>query len=72
MGAGPFLLALLFLVIGIAMLAMPDTFRAMNKFGNDLDGVKTEQGPLYDLNRKVCGVLLIIGGIVVLAVLALG
>lgn len=60
------LASLLPIGFGIMMLAFPDTYRAWNKFGNDLEGVKTEHGETFEMGRIVGGVFAIIAGIMLL------
>lgn len=57
------LAGLIVIVLGGVMLAFPDFIRSWDRFKNDLDGVETKQGQLYEANRMIGGVVLIIMGI---------
>lgn len=64
-----FLAVLGMIGVGVMMLAFPDAYRAWVKFGNDWEGVKTEQGELFEVRRVLGGVVLIITGIFLLVLL---
>lgn len=70
MGIGGILLGLFCIGMGIVMLAFPDVYRSLNKFSNDMEGVQTEHGTPFEINRMIGGVVLIALGIVALFVLS--
>lgn len=56
----------LFIVVGIAMIVMPNTTRSLDKFDNQVRGRQSQQGDRYEAGRVLRGVGLIAGGIVIL------
>lgn len=59
-----FLVSLFALGMGVMMLKFPDAYRSWNKFGNDLEGVRTEHGETFELGRMFGGAVLILVGVV--------
>lgn len=59
-------LGLVIIAIGIVRLAFPNVSRALNRFSNDWQGVETKHGEMYELNRILSGIAIIVAGIVLL------
>lgn len=59
-------LGLLLIGIGIVQLAFPQIYRGLSKFGNDLEGVKTEQGYTFEMGRIFGAGAAIVAGIIIM------
>lgn len=62
------------LALGVFMLMFPDSYRSWRKFGNEWEGVRTEQGSTFELQRVITGgACIAIGalGLIVVAIAAL-
>lgn len=62
------LLGLVAIVMGIVMLAFPNVTRSLDRFSNEMKGVETKQGGLYEVNRMVGGGVLVVMGLILLFV----
>lgn len=61
------LLGLVLIGAGIVRLAFPQITRSLDRFSNEIEGVETRQGELYELGRLISGGAMIVAGIVVLS-----
>lgn len=60
------LLGLVLIGAGIVRLAFPQIARGLNRFSNELEGVETRHGEIYELGRIISGGAMIVAGIVVM------
>lgn len=60
------LLGLIVMGAGVVRLAFPQITRGLDRFSNELEGVETRQGELYELGRVISGGAMIVGGLLIM------
>jgi uncharacterized protein YjeT (DUF2065 family) len=60
---GVYVVGVVFILIGVAMLVFPGWVRALDELSNDMRGIRTEQGEAYEAARQLRGLLVILAGI---------